>query len=700
MNIGVLSYSLGAICFLALFLLLITSWRGRLQGALLVIAVFTNLLWALAAAYYAGSGSPTGAFCYASLEVARNTTWFAFLLQLLTPLVSANTALAKVLRLRYLALFLLTSLLLMTEWWLSPLGNTLLGVDISIVGHVVLAIAGLVLIEQLFRNTRPEQRWATKFLYLGIGTLFAYDFFLYSDALLFRHIDLQIWHARGLINGMVVPLIAIAARRNPAWSLEVFVSRRIIIHSVSILGAGLYLLVMAGVGYYIRLYGGTWGTAVQFIFLAGAGVLLLTLLFSGQLRAATKLFLSQHFFHYKYDYREEWLKFINTLSTSEADGPLRERAIRAIAGILHSTGGLLWTRGENNHFYLVATWNMREPGVYTERSDSSFIDFLERRQWIIELDAYEMEPELYTRLVLPDWLQPMPQAWIVIPLLQGHHLRGFMVLARPRARHQLNWEDHDLLQTAGREVASYLALLDATDALMDARQFEAFNRLSAYVVHDLKNIAAQLSLVVANAARHKHNPAFIDDAICTVDNATVKMNLLLAQLRKGSSPAREASVFNLAEILRDVIHACSARQPVPVLASVDPGLYLRASRDRCSTVLEHLIQNAQEATANDGRVEVKAYQTSSMAVIEITDNGCGMDARFIREQLFRPFHTTKGNAGMGIGVYESREFIHALGGKIDVVSKPAVGTTFLLYLPLVEAPSVCRDTNRKTEAVI
>ncbi len=699
MNIGVISYSIGAFCFLTLFLLLITHWRGRLQGALLVIAVFTNLLWALAAAYSAGSESRPGAFCYACLEVARNITWFAFLLQLLTPLLGEG-ALAKALRWRYPALLLLTGLLLMAEWWLGSPDNSLPGVNVSIVGHVSLAIAGLVLIEQLFRNTRPEQRWATKFLYLGIGTLFAYDFFLYSDALLFRHIDPQLWQARGLINGMMVPLIAIAAARNPAWSLEVFVSRRIIIHSVSILGAGLYLLVMAGVGYYIRLYGGTWGTAVQFIFLAGAGVLLLTLLFSGQLRAAMKLFLSQHFFNYKYDYREEWLRFINTLSTSEADGPLRERAIRAIAGILHSTGGLLWTRGENNHFYLVATWNMGEPGVYTERSDSSFIGFLEHRQWIIELDACEMEPELYAGLVLPDWLRPMPQAWIVIPLLQGRGLRGFMVLARPRARHQLNWEDHDLLQTAGREVTSYLALLDATDALMDARQFEAFNRLSAYVVHDLKNITAQLSLVVANAARHKNNPAFVDDALRTVENATTKMNLLLAQLRKGGSPGREASVFKLAEVLRDAIRARSVRQPVPVLAAVDPGLCLRASRDRCTAVLEHLIQNAQEATAKDGKVEMKVYQANSMAVIEIADNGCGMDARFIRERLFRPFHTTKGNAGMGIGVYEGREFIHALGGKIDVISTPGVGTTFFLYVPLVEEPTVYRDTSRETEAAI
>jgi putative PEP-CTERM system histidine kinase len=698
-NMGVLSYSAGALGFLVLLLLLITSWRGRLQGALLVVAVFTNLLWALAAAYYADGEFRTGVFWYAVLEIARNTAWFAFLLQLLAPLLQADSVLAKALRWRYSALFLVTGLLLLAEWLLGPLSSYWLGVNLGTVGHVGLAIAGLALIEQLFRNTRPEQRWASKFLYLGIGTLFAYDFFLYADALLFRYIDPQIWYARGFINAIVVPLIAVSAARNPAWSMDVFVSRRIVIHSVSILGAGLYLLVMAGVGYYIRLYGGTWGSALQLVFLVGAGILLLMLLFSGQLRAATKLFLSQHFFQYKYDYREEWLKFINTLSTNATGGPLRERAIHAIAGILHSTGGLLWTRGETHQFFLAASWNMGETTGCNEPGDSPFSTFLERRQLIIELDACESEPEFYASLVLPPWLQPLrPQAWIVIPLLQGDNLRGFMVLARPRARHQLNWEDRDLLQTAGRQVASYLALLDATEALLDVRQFEAFNRLSAYVVHDLKNIAAQLSLVVANAARHKSNPAFVDDAIRTVANATTRMNLLLAQLRKGNPPSREVSVLNLAEVLREVIRTRSDHQPVPVLAGVDAGLYLCANRERCIAVLEHLIQNAQEATARDGRVEVKACRAESMAVVTIADNGCGMEARFIRERLFRPFHTTKGNAGMGIGVYESREFVHALGGKIEVISKPGGGTTFFLHLPLVEATTVSRDS-RETATV-
>lgn len=698
MHFGVISYGIGALGFLALFLLLLTSWRGRLQGALLVVAAFINLLWATVAAYYAWTGFTISELWYVTLETARNMAWLAFLLQLLAPLLLAEGRLAAVFRWRYHLLFLLAGSLLAVDGWLRPLARSGLGFDISSLVHIGLAVAGLALIEQLFRNTRPERRWAIKFLYLGIGTLFAYDFFLYADALLFRRMDLQVWYARGLINALVVPLIAVAAARNPAWSLDVFVSRRMVVHSISILGAGLYLLLMAGVGYYIRLYGGTWGTALQLIFLVGAGLLLLTLLFSGQLRAATKLFLSQHFFQYKYDYREEWLKFITTLSSNDADRPLRERPLHAIAAILHSTGGMLWTRGETPQFRLAASWNMGEAGNYAAPIDSPLVTFLEQRQWLIDLDAYPLEPELYAGLVLPQWLQRLPQAWLVLPLLQGNSLGGFMVLARPLARQRLTWEDHDLLLTAGRQAASYLALLDATDALLDARQFEAFNRLSAYVVHDLKNIAAQLSLLVANAARHKHKPAFVEDAIRTVDNATRRMNSLLAQLRKGSASNRDAgSLFDLVEALQDVIRARSVRPPIPVLAGADPELYLYASRERFAAVLENLVQNAQEATPADGRIELTARRAGSMVALAITDNGCGMDACFIRDRLFRPFDTTKGNAGMGIGVYESREFVHSLAGTIEVTSTPGVGTTFLLHLPLAETRTLSRS--REAEAV-
>ena len=691
-----ISYAVGAVSFFGLLLLLLTRWRSDPKCRLLMMAVVITMVWAAVSACYAGTEFRKLGLSYQFLEIARNIAWIGFLFQLFKPVNLGKDAISRIFRCWYTGLLVFAGLPFIADLFPYPFGS----VDVGIFGHMSLAVSGLVLIEQLFRNTRPEQRQASKFLYLGIGTLFAYDVFLYSNALLFQQIDNQVWYARGLVNAMVVPLIALSVTRNPQWPLDIFVSRRMVIHSVSIVGAGVYLLAMAGLGYYIRVYGGTWGNIIQMVFLWGAGLLLLVMIVSRQLRAYFKVFLSKHFLNYKYDYREEWLKFIGTLSAGESVRPLRERAIHAMAEILDSPGGMLWTRRENNSFFLAATWNLGKQIVGSESGNSSLINFLERRQWVIELDEYATEPELYAGLSLPCWLQKMRRAWIIVPLMHVDRLQGFIVLARPPAGRQINWEDHDLLKTAGRQVASYIALLDTTDALMDARQFEAFNRLSAYLVHDLKNITAQLSLVVSNAARHKNNPAFVDDTIRTVENTTAKMNRMLAQLRKGASHATEARLFNLDNALQEVITAQAVRRPVPVFVESACGLTLWASRDRFTAVLGHLIQNAQEATPAAGRVEVKTYQDGRMAVIEVTDNGCGMDEHFIRERLFRPFNTTKGNAGMGIGVYESREFVHALGGEIHVISKPAVGTTFFIRLPLAEESVVPMDIYQEMEVSI
>jgi putative PEP-CTERM system histidine kinase len=217
---------------------------------------------------------------------------------------------------------------------------------------------------------------------------------------------------------------------------------------------------------------------------------------------------------------------------------------------------------------------------------------------------------------------------------------------------------------------------------MNARQFEAFNRLSSYVVHDLKNVAAQLALVVTNAERHRSNPAFVDDAFNTVSNATQKMNRMLAQLRKGGREDSRKAIVDLATVLQEAVSLRSVMQPVPVLTAEPGGLLLLIDQDKLVNVLAHLIHNAQEASQPGGRVEVQARQQQEYAEIDIIDDGCGMDEQFIRERLFRPFDTTKGNAGMGIGAYESREFVWSQGGDMVVESQQGRGTRFRIRLPL------------------
>lgn len=685
-DVGVISYLVAAGAFLLLALLLLTSWRGRLQGATLVVAVVTSTVWALVAAVGPRLEDLTmSSVAYHSLEVLRDITWYLFLFRLLRPLKESSGGRSWLFRVAEPGAVFLAVIVLIID--LRPDLVTMLLpsaslVQAPIIGHLLLALIGMALVEQLFRNTRPSGRWSVKYLFLGVGAIFAYDFFLYSDALLFKQLDFELWTARGFVNALGVPMLAISAARNPAWSLDVFVSRRVVFHTVTLAGAGTYLLVMAAAGYYIRQFGGSWGTAAQAAFLAFALVLLVALLFSGQVRAKLKVFLSKHFFNYKYDYREEWLKLSRQLLAGDDELNPRQRAIRSLADIVESTGGMLWTQTEAGHYAGAEHWNMNEIGLEIVKHDAPLIRFLQTRAWVIDLDEFNENPELYADLALPIWLQEMSRAWLVVPLMRDDTLIAFVVLGRPRALRKINWEDRDLLKTVGLQIASYIALVETGEALMNARQFEAFNRLSSYVVHDLKNVSAQLSLVVQNAKRHMDNPEFIADAMRTVENATTKMNRMLAQLRKGGTVEAAKAIADLTPILNDAVANCAGRTPVPQLQGADEEMLLVIDAERLTNVLSHLIQNAQESTAGTGRVSVRAYTQHDDVVIEVQDDGCGMDDHFIRERLFRPFDTTKGNAGMGIGVYESREFIWSQGGDLLVASEPGKGTTFRVRLPL------------------
>ncbi len=685
LNPGAWGYALAALCYLALTLLLLTSWRGRLQGGLLVVVCLLSAVWAAMLSYSLANGLPLS-IAHIMLELLRDGAVLLFLYKVLAiDRVSFSSADVRCRRLGYAIFVVWLSLAVLHtgNWFVAQPLTELLGYDPRLAGHLILALAGLVLVEQLFRNTPLQQRWAIKYLCLGLGALFAYDFFLYSNAVLFQGLDPGLWDARGFIHLLVVPLIAVSAARNPQWSLEIFVSRRVVFHSAAVLGAGVYLLVMALGGYAIRYFGGSWGNLAQVIFLFGAGLLLFALMFSGQMRARMRVFLSKHFFNYKYDYRDEWLKFISALASEEPGPGLGEHVLQAMAAIVDSPGGVLWVfERDTGRFELGVELNAA--GCPIIAADDSFVAYLRQKEWLFDLDEYEKTPEVYEELALPEWLTSIERAWLVIPLFQNKQLMGLMLLLESRAARQINWEDRDLLKTVATQAASYLALSQASTELANARQFEAFNRLSAYVVHDLKNVVGQLSLVVANSKKFGHKQAFVDDAFATVENSVNKMQRMLVQLRQGRNSQKSSTATKLLPLIEDVIKQCSEKMPAPVLATVVEQMSVVAEQDRLAAVIEHVVQNAQDATQVDGKIELRLISNGQNAVIEIEDSGSGMDEQFIRERLFRPFDTTKGNAGMGIGAYECREFVRGLGGDVRVKSELGIGSVFQLSIPKVQ----------------
>jgi putative PEP-CTERM system histidine kinase len=677
-SIATFSYSIAALAFLLLSLLLLTSWRGRIHGTALTVACMLTAVWSAAVAYQVTGATPWSVWTDAS-EIARNGAWSLFLLILLGRFQKKDSPFPYQLNPSVLLLAIFYGLLLFATvadgWNLAFLSQ--LGLMPSVVARVAMAVFGMLLVEQLYRNKPVQERWAIKFACLGIGGMFAYDFYMYSDTMLFRRVNPDIWAARGVVNALIVPLIAISAARSASWSSDISVSRHVMFHSAALFGSAIYLLAMGAAGYYLRFFGGDWGTVMQVAFLFGAVVLLAGILFSGTFRSWLKVFISKHFYSYNYDYREEWLRFNRTLSEH---GPgLGDRTIQAVAALVESPGGVLWIRRESGMCEPVAHWHLPATAA-SEPGGSPFCQFLETKQWVVDLQEYGTDPDKYDGVAIPEWLLKFPRAWLVVPLIMQGRLFGFMLLLQPRSAIKLNWEVIDLLKIAGSQATSYLAQQDAATALMVARQFESFNRMSTFVVHDLKNLVSQLSLLIPNAEKHRNNPEFQRDMLDTVNYSVQKMKLLLQKLSRSASLERPGPLL-IGQLLEQAVSLKSAFEPRPVLEIADSGMKVLADWERLERVVGHLIQNAIEATPKDGRVAVHLKLHDEAVVIEISDTGQGMSEEFIRERLFQPFESTK-SAGMGIGVFESREYISELGGKLEVVSRQRAGTTFKLILPL------------------
>lgn len=338
---GFLGFAIAATLYLILSLLLATSWRGRLQGGLMLAATIAATLWATIFAIQSELKSiPAGVIW--SVEALKNIAWCAFLITLLSQMSHRSDV--SVRRYRMIALLvILASIMLVIPDRLIP---AFMFMNTRYLGQVVSAIVGMMMVEQLYRNTPTEQRWGIKYLCLGLGSMFMFDFYIFSDALLFKRINVDLWYARGGIYAITVPLLAIAAARNPRWSFDIFVSRRVVFHTTTLLSAGIYMLLMAFAGYYIKIYGGEWGSVLQITFFFAAFLILVAILFSGQVRARAKVFFNKHFFSYRYDYREEWLRLIRLLSGQDINTPLFERVIWALGEIVDSSGGLLWLCSE------------------------------------------------------------------------------------------------------------------------------------------------------------------------------------------------------------------------------------------------------------------------------------------------------------------------------------------------------------------
>ena len=652
--------------------------RFGLAARALVGALVMSAGWSLAVIAF-GAASPAGQIA----EVLRNLGWLFAIHGLfasdgrhvsVAPIRPVLSVLALV-----EAIHLLFQLL---SPWLAVTGGGQRNLDsvLSLLG----AVGGLLLVHNLYLGASPQSRAALRWPASALAIVLSFDLNFHTIAYLSGSTPAEIAALRGIPQMVAAILLGFSALRGPT-ELRLRPSRAVAFQTVSLIVIGSYFLLMFGMAEWLAYAGGDIARLVEIGILFGGSGLALFVLPSRRLRGWLRVMVTKHLFQHRYDYRSEWLRFTHTIgNAADTAVPLQERVVKAVADIAESPAGLLFEPDENGQLVYAARWLWPTAEVPTMAMDAAASAFFERHAFIVDLDDLRAgRDERGETAVVPDWLVAETRAWAMVPLIHYARLVGVVVLARPPHARRFDWEDFDLLRVVGQQLASYLAEHASQEALAEAHRFEDFNRRIAFVMHDIKNLASQLSLLARNAERHADNPAFRDDMLVTLRNSADKLNALLARLsRYGRSGSDALAAVDGAAVLRSVAGRFKGQHPV-LLAEVQD-CPVTANRESLEQVLVHLVQNAIDASGPDSPVFLALTSDGLHGRFEVVDSGCGMSPDFVRSRLFKPFVSSK-PGGFGIGAFEARELVQAMKGRLEVESREALGSRFLIRLPLVAA---------------
>jgi putative PEP-CTERM system histidine kinase len=672
------SHALAAVLFLALAIWRLGEASRQPGQRLLVGACAMTACWAWLSAVT--PGEPIVGYA----ESARNLVWIS----LLYSLSGAGEDRQHGVRLVYGAVAAAIGMQLVADSLdlITPAGAI---AQTSMILRITTAAGALVLVHNLYGQAAPASRSHIRLAMLGLALLWIYDLNLYTMAYLGAPSARWLMEWRGLAVALTAPLLALGARNERGWRIRL--SRAATFQSLSLLAICAYFALMAIVATALRGSGLDWSSTLMVAVLAVMTVGAMVVIPSARARGWLKVKVAKHLFEHRYDYRSEWLRFTDTLGRSGPDsGALSERIVKAFADVVEAPGGLLLVSDGSRGLDVAGSWNWASVSAPADQLEDAaeFWNGVEISGRILEFEALRHGWATTTSektLPVPPWMIADPAVWTGIPLLHHDRLIGIVVLAAPEYQRPLDWEDFDLLRTAGRQAASSLAEAQSQEALANAQRFEEFNRRFAFILHDIKNLVSQLSLLARNAERHADNPEFRADMVATLQGSVGKMNDLLARLAPHSSARiQRVEAQPLRAIVTSAIAAKRGDHEVKLLG--DAGLWAAVDPAALEQALGHLVQNAVEASPEDEPVTVKVTGDDGSVSIAISDHGPGMDGEFVRNQLFQPFASTKAG-GFGIGAFEARSLIAAMAGRLSVDSRPRQGTTFTIELPAADPAS-------------
>ncbi len=675
----------GAIlCVIAAFWVVRNGDKGRTDRFAMILALAFTGSWCLVSAIFDRS-VPTVQYS----EISRNLAWILLIFRLFANdgRDASMGAVRPVIAALGFVELLQMPLLYMIMAYAGVPETQALALEISVMLRMMTSIGALVLLHNLYVGATANSRLLLSWSSTALAVVWGFDLNLYTITYLGGEppsllVALRGFLAVGLAFGLAM------SSNSASIGLQFSPSRAVTFRGLSLIIIAVYLFVMVFITQSLALLGGDLARLTQVGFFVFASVVAILWLPSSRLRSWLKVTLSKHMFQHRYDYREEWLRFTETIGRGGIkEQSLYERSIKAMADITDSPAGLLLAPDEEAKLGLVAKWNWPALEVLGTAAEYELAGFLEEKSIVLDLERIRAgEDHKGEGALVPQWLLDTPNAWALVPLLHFDRLVGAVVLARPNVGRRLDWEDLDLLRVVGQQLASYLAEQGVQQALMEASRFDEFNRRIAFVMHDVKNLASQLTLLASNAEKHADNPDFRSDMLVTLRNSAEKLNTLLARLgRYGTGQSVQLRSLDLVEIARRLEERFGKLHNISVTRS--EACSVTADEESLEQALTHLVQNAIDASDEDNPILVDVYKDGIYGRIDIIDKGAGMSPAFIRSGLFKPFISSK-NSGFGIGAFEARELIRAMDGRLEVESREGLGSRFSAFLPLSAAKSI------------
>lgn len=543
--------------------------------------------------------------------------------------------------------------------------------------------------ERTLRASTGDLRWQIKFLILGLGSLFAVRVYTASQSLLFSRLTAtaETINAGALVVAACLMLYSFS--RSRLLTVHFHLSPTAFYHSLTVLAMGGYLLLVGLLAQAVTYLGGEDILPFEALLVFFAFLLLAMFWMSDEWQQRSRLFISRHFQRPRYDYRKEWLVFTQRTTSLLESKDLCDAVVKMVSETFGVSCVTLWLLDETRQQLLfggstVFPETQARELLLTKTSDgAALIRVMQEKHFPIEFDARKDDwAGEFTRM----YAASVGEARIrySVPLNAGRELLGIMTLNERVIREPLSFEDADLLKTVADQAAASLWNLKLSRQLLKAKEMEAFQTLSTFFIHDLKNLASTLSLTMQNLPVYFDDPEFRADALRVITNSVQKIDSMCGRL---SLLTKGLDLHTAPVDLNALVNATLTELNGAVRATVTQRLQTMPSlvidSEQIHKVLVNLVLNANDATGEGGEIAIKTERQNDWAILAVQDNGSGMSPEFVTQSLFQPFQTTK-SKGLGIGLFHNKKIVEAHRGRIAVESEPGKGSIFRVLLPVVQ----------------